>query len=58
MATTQVIRCERFPNLADEKLFPCLAEKKLNWWRRAETGSDSRSIRARCEVRCKSADLR
>jgi len=31
MAVTQVIRSERFPDLADEVLFPRLSDKKLAW---------------------------
>jgi thioredoxin reductase (NADPH) len=31
MATTQVIRSERFPDLADEVLFPRLSDAKLHW---------------------------
>ena len=31
VATTQVIRSERFPDLADEVLFPRLSEGKLAW---------------------------
>ena len=31
MATTQVIRSERFPDLADEVLFPRLSDAKLEW---------------------------
>ncbi len=31
MATTQVVRSERFPDLADEVLFPRLSEAKLKW---------------------------
>jgi thioredoxin reductase (NADPH) len=36
MATTQVLRSERFPDLADEVLFPRLSEGKLAWF--AERG--------------------
>ena len=31
MATTQVVRSERFPDLADEVLFPRLSDAKLEW---------------------------
>src|SRR5262244_221812 len=31
MATTQVVRSERFPDLADEVMFPRLSESKLEW---------------------------
>ena len=31
MATTQVVRSERFPDLADEVLFPRLSDAKLQW---------------------------
>jgi thioredoxin reductase (NADPH) len=31
MATTQVCRSERFPDLADEVLFPRLSDAKLAW---------------------------
>jgi thioredoxin reductase (NADPH) len=31
MATTQVMRSERFPDLADEVLFPRLSDSKLKW---------------------------
>jgi thioredoxin reductase (NADPH) len=31
MATTQVVRSERFPDLADEVLFPRLSDAKLHW---------------------------
>jgi hypothetical protein len=31
MATTQVFRSERFPDLADEVLFPRLSDAKLAW---------------------------
>jgi hypothetical protein len=31
MATTQVIRSERFPDLADEVFFPRLSDAKLAW---------------------------
>jgi thioredoxin reductase (NADPH) len=36
MATTQVMRSERFPDLADEVLFPRLSDAKLEWF--AERG--------------------
>ena len=36
MATTQVMRSERFPDLADEVLFPRLSDGKLEWF--AERG--------------------
>src|ERR1700755_3420031 len=32
MATTQVMRSERFPDLADEVLFPRLSDGKLAWF--------------------------
>ncbi|MDX6621287.1 MAG: thioredoxin reductase [Gaiellales bacterium] len=32
MATTQVVRSERFPDLADEALFPRLSDAKLAWF--------------------------
>ena len=31
MATTQVIRSDRFPDLSDEVLFPRLSDEKLAW---------------------------
>ena len=31
MATTQVVRSERFPDLGDEVLFPRLSDSKLEW---------------------------
>jgi thioredoxin reductase (NADPH) len=31
MATTQVVRSERFPDLSDEVLFPRLSDAKLHW---------------------------
>ena len=31
MATTQVVRSERFPDLGDEVLFPRLSDAKLEW---------------------------
>lgn len=31
MATTQVVRSERFPDLADQVLFPRLSDAKLHW---------------------------
>ncbi|MDP9135106.1 MAG: cyclic nucleotide-binding domain-containing protein, partial [Actinomycetota bacterium] len=37
MATTQVMRSERFPDLADEVLFPRLSDGKLAWF--AERGA-------------------
>ena len=56
MATTQVMRSERFPDLDDEVLFPRLSDAKLEWL--AERGTRKRSSPARCSTSTPSATRR
>ena len=56
MATTQVIRSERFPDLDDEVLFPRLSDAKLAWL--GKRGDGGRLRPARCSTSTPSATRR